>query len=237
MVALLSTTLALLTAVSSIVPALGTGVSRGQIKNLVTFGDSYTDTVAVSNGGTQWPVYAAGYAHVDLFPFARSGATCSNNITFRPFPSVFESQLPTYFNATSGKNHLNPTETIYTLWIGTNDVGSGALLTGSDNASLVDVTECMVNWVKTLHASGARNFLFQNVRELFSMSGRLPIIFHAFLDDPSPKRATLRACVVPGPVLDRTAQHDRMERLHHGTRSLREPPDQADAPGTRSYTP
>lgn len=163
MVALISATLLLLSTASYVVPSFGKGVSPGQIKNLVTFGDSYTDTVAISNGGTQWPVYAAGYAHVNLFPFARSGATCSNNLTFRPFPSLFESQLPTYFNATSGKGHLNPAQTIYTLWIGTNDVGSNALLTGSDNASLVDVTECMVNWVKVLHASGARNFLFQNV--------------------------------------------------------------------------
>lgn len=147
-------------------PAVSLGVRPGQIKSLVTFGDSYTDTVAISNGGTQWPVYASGYAHVNLFPFARSGATCSNNITFRPFPSLFESQLPTYFNATakgSKPGPLNAEQTIYTLWLGTNDVGSNALLTGSDKASLVDVTECMINWVKVLYASGARNFLFQNV--------------------------------------------------------------------------
>lgn len=34
------------------------GPSPGQIKKLATFGDSYTDTVTISNGGTQWPVYA-----------------------------------------------------------------------------------------------------------------------------------------------------------------------------------
>ncbi|KDR73974.1 hypothetical protein GALMADRAFT_227695 [Galerina marginata CBS 339.88] len=150
----------------------GAGVSPGQIKNLVTFGDSYTDVVSVGDGGTAWPVYASGFAKVKLFPFARSGATCSNNITFRPFPSLFESQLPTYFNATgtsptSGKaGTLNPAQTLYTLWIGTNDVGSNALLTGSDKASLVDVTTCMINWVKVLYASGARNFLFQNMLPL-----------------------------------------------------------------------
>jgi phospholipase/lecithinase/hemolysin len=137
------------------------GIQPTRIKNIVTFGDSYTDVVAVSNGGTQWPVYAAGYASVSLFPFARSGATCSNNITPRPFPSVFESQLPTYFQSNAAK--LNPNETIYTLWIGTNDLGVDSLLTGSSSASLVDVTTCMVNWVKTLYESGARNFLFQNV--------------------------------------------------------------------------
>jgi len=161
----------LLSLTLSVARVFSAGVSPGQIKNLVTFGDSYTDVGHPATGGTAWPVYAAGYAHVNLFPFAKSGATCSNNITYRPYPSVFESQLPAYYNATgtsptppAKKGTLNPDQTIYTLWIGTNDVGSGALLTGSDEgASLVNVTECMVNWVKVLYESGARNFLFQNM--------------------------------------------------------------------------
>jgi len=135
-----------------------------QIKNLVTFGDSYTDVVNVGDGGVAWPVYASGYAKVSLFPFARSGATCSNNITFRPFPSLFESQLPLYFTEKgNGSLKLNPRETIYTLWIGTNDLGVNSLVSGGNKASIVDVTTCMVNWVKVLYESGARNFLFQNM--------------------------------------------------------------------------
>lgn len=55
-------------------------------------------------------------------------------------------------------------ETIFTLWIGTNDVGAGALLTGSSpGATVANTTVCAVNWVKTLYQNGARNFLFQNV--------------------------------------------------------------------------
>ncbi|KAK7056885.1 hypothetical protein VNI00_002602 [Paramarasmius palmivorus] len=144
--------------------ALAVGVAPGQIKNLVTFGDSYTDVVSTGDGGVAWPVYAAGYANVSLHPFARSGATCSNNITFRPFPPLFESQLPLYFaEKDNGTLVLDPEETVYTLWIGTNDVGANALLTGHGNGSLVDVTKCMVNWVQTLYDSGARNFIFQNM--------------------------------------------------------------------------
>ncbi|KAF8066944.1 GDSL lipase/esterase [Lyophyllum atratum] len=140
------------------------GVLPKQIKNLVTFGDSYTDVVNVGDGGVAWPVYASGYAKVSLFPFARSGATCSNNITFRPFPSLFESQLPLYLTEKdNGSLKLNPRETIYTLWIGTNDVGVNSLISGGNKASIVDVATCMVNWVKTLYATGARNFLFQNM--------------------------------------------------------------------------
>ena len=152
-------------AVLAVAPlALATGVLPKQIKNLVTFGDSYTDVVNVADGGTAWPVYAAGYSGVSLFPFAKSGATCSNNLTPRPFPSLYESQLPDYFNEVgNGTLKLDPTETIYTLWLGTNDVGVNSIISGGNNASIVDVTTCLVNWVNILYARGARNFLFQNV--------------------------------------------------------------------------
>ncbi|KAJ4491124.1 carbohydrate esterase family 16 protein [Lentinula edodes] len=144
-----------------LVTVQATGVAPGQIKNFVTFGDSYTDIVSVGDGGTAWPVYASGYANISLFPFAKSGATCSNNLTNRPFPSVFESQLPTYFEETSnGTLKLKPEETT------SGKRPSSALLTGDDAASLVDVTTCMVNWVKVLYESGARNFVFQNINPL-----------------------------------------------------------------------
>ncbi|KAF4566047.1 hypothetical protein EYR36_011461 [Pleurotus pulmonarius] len=150
----------------STIPALvhAVGVRPGQISNLVTFGDSYTDVVSTGDRGVAWPVYAAGFAGVTLFPFARSGATCSNNITFRPFPSVFESQLPLYFEEkANGTTRLDPARTVYTLWIGTNDVGVNSLISGGNRASIVDTTTCAVNWVNTLYASGARNFIFQNM--------------------------------------------------------------------------
>ena len=57
---------------------------------------------------------------------------------------------------------------MYTLWIGTNDVGVNSLLVGEGaaGATVVSTTTCAVNWVKTLYANGARNFLFQNVSRL-----------------------------------------------------------------------
>lgn len=119
------------------------------------------------DGGTAWPIYVADYADLQLFPFARAGATCSNNLTFRPFPSVFESQLPTYLTEKSNGTlkDVHADDTVYTLWIGTNDLGVSALLTGDQTpgVTLVNTTDCAVNWVKTLYESGARNFIFQNV--------------------------------------------------------------------------
>ncbi|EGN96374.1 carbohydrate esterase family 16 protein [Serpula lacrymans var. lacrymans S7.3] len=147
--------------------SLAKGVLPGQIKNFVTFGDSYTDIAyPAADGGQAWPVYAAGYGNFTLYPFAKSGATCSNNLTYRPFPPVFGSQIPTYLEEKSNATiNPNPEETIYTLWIGTNDLGVNALLTGSDapDVSIVQVRECAVDWLKVMYASGARNFIMQNI--------------------------------------------------------------------------
>ncbi|KAI0077356.1 carbohydrate esterase family 16 protein [Panus rudis PR-1116 ss-1] len=152
------------TVLASIQLAFAVGPSPNQIKNLVTFGDSYTDTVATGDGGVAWPDYAAGYSHTKLFPFAKSGATCSNNLTFRAVPSIREGQLPLLFQELrNGSLRLSPEETMYTLWIGTNDVG--ILLTGEQatGVTVVDTVSCAVDWVSTLYANGARNFIFQNM--------------------------------------------------------------------------
>lgn len=159
-----------LSLLSCLTTALALGPAPNQIKNIVTFGDSYSDIVLAGDGGTAWPLYVADYANLTLFPFARAGATCSNNLTEKPFPSVFESQLPTFFEEVqNGTIKVNFEETIFTLWIGTNDVGVGALLTGDQkpNVTLVDTVSCAVNWVKALYEKGARNFIFQNVRSRY----------------------------------------------------------------------
>jgi hypothetical protein len=86
-----------------------------------------------------------------------------------------------YYNLTN-TTVLNPAETLYTIWIGdyprdrsrdegtdinnttgTNDVGSAEILTGQTKGDIVGVSECAVNTIATLYASGARNFLLQNV--------------------------------------------------------------------------
>ena len=149
--------------------ALALRVTAQSFTDLVTFGDSYTDDVNIGDGGVPWPVYAVSYANASLHPFAKSGGTCSNNITERPYPSVRESQIPAYLAEikNGSLSDLNPNETLHSLWIGTNDLGAGALLTGSSAGNLVQATECMVDWVKVLYEeAGARNFLFQNVSHL-----------------------------------------------------------------------
>ncbi|EJD34821.1 GDSL lipase/acylhydrolase [Auricularia subglabra TFB-10046 SS5] len=134
--------------------------------DLVTFGDSYTDVQSASDGGVAWPVYAAGQANVTLHAFARGGATCSSALTPRTGPPVMESQIPAFQNALK-QSPLNQEQTVYTLWIGTNDVGVlGGLITGTapQGVSVGNVTQCAVlSWMFALHDLGARNFIFMNM--------------------------------------------------------------------------
>ena len=140
-----------------------------QIKNLVTFGDSYTDITVSGDGGAPWPYYLAGYANLSLFGFAHSGATCSNASTPRIYPGVTEDEIPDYLaaraNGTLQKVDEDLEGTVHTLWIGTNDLGVGELITGQQTpgVTVVDVADCVANWVRTLYAHGGRNFIFQNV--------------------------------------------------------------------------
>ncbi|OCH85022.1 GDSL lipase/acylhydrolase [Obba rivulosa] len=157
--------LAAVALIACALPSKAAGPSPNQIKRLVTFGDSYSDVVMAADNGTAWPVWCAIYGNLTLYPFARSGATCSQTLTPRIFPAIFESQLPTYFAEVA--NHsisVPPEETVYTLWIGTNDVGVGEIIDGQQNpgVTLVNTVQCKMDWITTLYNSGARNFVMQN---------------------------------------------------------------------------
>ena len=155
------------------------GVKRGQIKNIVTFGDSYTDIVLAGDDGTAWPLYVADYANLTLIPEAHAGATCSNALTFRPFPPVTESQLPTFFEQLSNGSlpevSRHQDGTVYTLWIGTNDLGVSSIISGQQTpgVTVVNTTQCAINWVKALYAKGGRNFIFQNASCQIILAQRL----------------------------------------------------------------
>jgi hypothetical protein len=111
--------------------------------------------------------------------FAIAGATCNNASTPRWFPDVARDELGAFLNYSQGKPavlppffdlhpnksmHLPAEETLYSLWIGTNDVGQLISGLGAPGVSIVDTSRCAVDWISTLYKSGARKFLFQNVR-------------------------------------------------------------------------
>ncbi|KAJ3046217.1 hypothetical protein HDV00_000029 [Rhizophlyctis rosea] len=136
---------------------------------------------ATASGGKSWPRIVSDKTGIKLHNYAVSGATCSNKITPKycdgclpsdiPFPSVTEYEVPAFLadqKQAYSKTKVDYKNTLFSIWIGTNDLGNGALITGNqlNGATLVDVTNCAVNAVKTLYKAGARNFIFQNVAPL-----------------------------------------------------------------------
>ncbi|KAG8696760.1 hypothetical protein FRC08_006956 [Ceratobasidium sp. 394] len=167
--------------------ALASSCSAFSLKNLVTFGDSYTDNTMNGDAGYRWPDHVAMYSNgtVSVYDFAHSGATCSNNLTPRIYKPVLEAQIPeytanvttklvknqktTYIMSKDGKYvPLASKDTMYSIWIGTNDVGVGALLTDPlKDVSIVNTTACVFDWVQKLYDQGARNFLIQNMTPMW----------------------------------------------------------------------
>lgn len=94
-----------------------------------------------SSGGLAWGQWVQEYAGVAYFDYAISGATCSNEIVSRyfagidkPFPSVIDDEIPSFIADVGAETlYLNRTadNTVYALWIGTNDLGFGGFLSDS----------------------------------------------------------------------------------------------------------
>jgi hypothetical protein len=109
-----------------------------------------------------------------------SGAVCSNNITPRfysrinaLFPSVLEYEIPAFL---ADKAYTDPkttkpfldipsNQTVYALWIGTNDLGNGGFLTNSQakGKTLTDYVDCVYSSLDHLYAAGGRYFVLMNV--------------------------------------------------------------------------
>ena len=123
---------------------------------------------------------------VNLYDYAVSGSVCSNGITPRlwppinaDFPSVLEYEIPAFITDKTATNSvtgqptfepaLNGSNAVYTIWIGTNDLGVGAFLTNSQVAgkTLTDYTDCVFSALDSLYASGGRFFVINNVLPLY----------------------------------------------------------------------
>ncbi|QRV79368.1 carbohydrate esterase family 16 protein [Ceratobasidium sp. AG-Ba] len=177
--------------------ALVSSCSAFSLKNLVTFGDSYTDNTMNGDAGFRWPdlVSMRSNGSVTVYDFAHSGATCSNRLTPRIYKPVLEAQIPEYTTNVTTKMVANQKttyikskngtyvplaskDTMYSIWIGTNDVGIGALLTDPlKDVSIVNTTECVFDWVEQLYNQGARNFLIQNMTPMWLLPMYTPAGF------------------------------------------------------------
>ncbi|KAJ4291671.1 hypothetical protein N0V90_009566 [Kalmusia sp. IMI 367209] len=135
-----------------------------------------------STGGLTWARYSAIYTNSTLYNYAVSGAVCSNAITPRwfasinaPFPDIASYELPAFLTdskyvSPNGTRFFTgtPEDTVYAIWIGTNDVGNNAFLTDSQVAgkTLADYVSCVYATVDALYNNGARHFVLLNLAPL-----------------------------------------------------------------------
>ncbi|PNH33354.1 hypothetical protein BJF96_g3414 [Verticillium dahliae] len=179
------------------VAAAASSCGLRKFENLVTFGDSWTDTGRLgyfinndgkappageslpessktATGGLAWGQFVANETGAKYFNYAVSGACSSDDIIKRqfdlikrPFPSVLDYEIPAFeADVASGKLYDNrkADNTLYALWIGTNDLGYGAFLSDSQAAGTTISTFVESIWTifDRLYKTGGRHFVLFN---------------------------------------------------------------------------
>ncbi|KAK4235278.1 carbohydrate esterase [Achaetomium macrosporum] len=135
-------------------------------------------TNTTASGGLSWAQYAAQDAGANLMDYAVSGAVCSNEIVSRwfdyinrTFPAILEDEMPS-FQADVTYKSLYPrrtaANTVYAVWIGTNDLGEGAFLTDSQTPSktISDLVSCVFSVFDRIYKTGGRRFVLLNTGPL-----------------------------------------------------------------------
>lgn len=141
-------------------------------------GQLHNESNVTASGGLTWAQYAAREVEARLYDYAVGGATCSNEIVARDasfigreFPSVLEDEIPS-FQADISFNSLYPSRTaentVYALWIGTNDLGFGAFLSDSQapGKTISDFVGCVWTVFDAIYKAGGRRFVLLNTAPL-----------------------------------------------------------------------
>ncbi|KAI5924556.1 acetyl esterase [Camillea tinctor] len=134
-----------------------------------------------ASGGYTWPHFASQRLNSTTYNYAVSGAVCSNELINRylasinaAYPSVIDYEIPAFLadvensSSTTGGDALYPNRqadnTLYTLWIGTNDLGGGGYLMDKQLAgtTISDYIDCIWNVFDGLYGAGARHFVLFN---------------------------------------------------------------------------
>ncbi|KAI5860931.1 carbohydrate esterase family 16 protein [Durotheca rogersii] len=130
-----------------------------------------------ASGGVSWPQIAGKQIGAKVYNYAVSGAVCTD---FFPevLPSVQEYESPAFLADVAWKDPKTGTNTlyvnrradntVYSLWIGANDLGVNAFLTDSQQAgkSLEDFVECIWPAYDAIYRAGGRKFVLFNVAPL-----------------------------------------------------------------------
>ncbi|KAL0472208.1 GDSL lipase [Neurospora intermedia] len=141
-------------------------------------GQLHGEINVTASGGLTWNQYASRQVGAKLLDYAVSGATCSNKIISRyfsainkDFPAVLDDEIPSFVADTAYKSIFpdrTADNTVYALWIGTNDLGGDAFLTENQHPgkTLTDFSECIWTVFDTIYKSGGRKFVLLNVAPL-----------------------------------------------------------------------
>ncbi|KAF2180498.1 carbohydrate esterase family 16 protein [Zopfia rhizophila CBS 207.26] len=135
-----------------------------------------------ASGGLSWARYSALYTNSTLYNYAVSGAVCSNKVIPRwlsainaPFPDIAGYELPAFvadsnYRSPNGTKFFKGTarDTVYAIWIGTNDLGNNAFLTDAQlpGKTLKDYVDCVYETIDTLYKNGGRYFVLLNLAPL-----------------------------------------------------------------------
>lgn len=126
-----------------------------------------------SSGGLVWPQCVGNYTGATIYDYAISGATCSNEIISRlseslnrSYPSVIDDQIPSFEGDkdTPLFEDVTAENSVYALWVGTNDLGIDAFLTDSEapGTNLTSYIDCLWSTFDHIYSAGGRRFVILN---------------------------------------------------------------------------
>ncbi|KAK8143001.1 hypothetical protein G3M48_007872 [Beauveria asiatica] len=176
---------------ASIRVALAAGI--GNMDNLVTFGDSYTDESRATylaeyghvppagllmppnnrtaDGGIAWGRMVANMTGASYYNYAVAGSTCSEKVATQPariipgqIPTVLEYEVPAFeadLAVASFYHNRQPNNTVYAMWIGTNDLGIEGFLHDRNRPGTVlnDFVGCVWESFDRIYKTGGRRFV------------------------------------------------------------------------------
>lgn len=130
--------------------------------------------LTTASGGRSWPGFVSEKLGVKRFNYAVGGAACSQAIVSRrpteelpvTFPGVLEYEIDTFMaelempEIWDGEDRTAE-NTVYTLWVGPNDLGHFGFLDDSnaEGTTIADVPECMFEVFDRIYATGGRRFV------------------------------------------------------------------------------
>ncbi|RKF82871.1 Acetylesterase [Golovinomyces cichoracearum] len=136
-----------------------------------------------AGGGVTWARVVSINTSAKLYNYAVAGAVCDNKIVNRyvpilngPFPDVvyevnaFVADSKYIDPATNTSFYTNrySDNTVYSMWIGTNDFGVGGFLTDSNlnGSTITTYVDCIFEKFDQIYATGGRYFVLMNLAPL-----------------------------------------------------------------------